>query len=45
VWDHIAHSPNCSMEKARELLGFIPAWESLDAVRQSVASLERNGQI
>jgi nucleoside-diphosphate-sugar epimerase len=45
VWDHIAHSPNCSMEKARHLLDFVPAWSSLDAVRQSVAWLERDGQV
>lgn len=45
VWDHIAHSPCCSMEKARELLDYRPAYSSLDAVRQSVAWLEREGRL
>ena len=39
TWDHIAHSPSCSMEKARRLLGFEPRWSSLDAVKESVAWL------
>ncbi|TVR73468.1 MAG: NAD-dependent epimerase/dehydratase family protein [Spirochaetaceae bacterium] len=45
VWDHIAHSPCCSMEKARRILDYTPAYGSLDAVRQSVAWLEREGQL
>jgi nucleoside-diphosphate-sugar epimerase len=36
TWDHIAHSPSCSMEKARRLLGFEPRWSSLDAVKEAV---------
>jgi nucleoside-diphosphate-sugar epimerase len=43
TWDHIAHSPCASMEKARRLLGFAPRWPSLDAVRESVGWLEKNG--
>jgi nucleoside-diphosphate-sugar epimerase len=39
TWDHIAHSPSCSMEKARRLLGFEPRWSSLDAVREAVGWL------
>lgn len=39
TWDHIAHSPCCSMEKARRLLGFAPRWSSLDAVREAVGWL------
>lgn len=40
TWDHIAHSPNCSMEKARRLLGFSPRWPSLAAVQQAVGWLQ-----
>jgi nucleoside-diphosphate-sugar epimerase len=36
TWDHIAHSPNASIDKARRLLGYSPRWSSLDAVRESV---------
>ncbi|OHD72108.1 MAG: epimerase [Spirochaetes bacterium RBG_13_68_11] len=39
TWDHIAHSPSCSMEKARRLLGFEPRWSSLDAVEEAVGWL------
>jgi nucleoside-diphosphate-sugar epimerase len=39
TWDHIAHSPSCSMEKARRLLGFEPRWSSLDAVKEAVSWL------
>ena len=40
TWDHISHSPNCSMEKARRLLGFAPRYSSLAAVRESVGWLQ-----
>jgi nucleoside-diphosphate-sugar epimerase len=40
TWDHIAHSLNCSMEKARRLLDFEPRWTSLAAVQQAVAWLQ-----
>jgi nucleoside-diphosphate-sugar epimerase len=36
TWEHIARSPSCSMAKARDLLGFRPAWTSLAAVQESV---------
>jgi nucleoside-diphosphate-sugar epimerase len=36
TWDHIAHSPNCSIEKARRLLGYTPRYGSLEAVYESV---------
>jgi len=32
TWDHIAHSPNCSIDKARRLLGYQPRFSSLEAV-------------
>lgn len=37
--DHIAHSPNCSIEKARNLLGYSPKYTSLEAVQESLAEL------
>jgi nucleoside-diphosphate-sugar epimerase len=36
TWDHIAHSPNCSIAKARKLLGYEPRYSSLEALRESV---------
>ena len=42
TWDHISHSPNCSMEKARRLLGFAPRYSSLAAVRESVRWLQEH---
>lgn len=36
TWDHASHSPNCSIEKARRLLGFEPRYTSLQATRESV---------
>ncbi len=36
TWDHIAHSPNCSIEKARRLLGYEPRYRSLEAVHEAV---------
>jgi nucleoside-diphosphate-sugar epimerase len=41
--DHIAHSPHCSIEKARRLLGYEPRYTSLQAVAESVAWLQANG--
>ncbi len=43
--DHMRHSPNCSIEKARKLLGFEPAYTSLSAVQESVSWLVKNGLI
>lgn len=42
VWDHIAHSPSCSIQKAREMLRWEPRYSSLEAVRESVGWLEQN---
>jgi nucleoside-diphosphate-sugar epimerase len=39
TWDHIAHSPNCSIAKAGRLLGFHPRYSSLQAVVESVSWL------
>ena len=38
TWDHIAHSPHGSIEKARRILGYAPRYTSLEAVIESVAS-------
>jgi nucleoside-diphosphate-sugar epimerase len=37
TWDHIAHSPNCSIEKAKRLLGYSPRYSSLQAVQEAVS--------
>jgi nucleoside-diphosphate-sugar epimerase len=39
TWDHIAHSPNCSIEKAKRLLDYSPRYSSLQAVQESVSYL------
>ena len=36
TWDHIAHSPNCSIAKAQRLIGYQPRYRSLQAVQESV---------
>jgi nucleoside-diphosphate-sugar epimerase len=36
TWDHIAHSPNCSIAKAQRLLDYRPRYSSLQSVRQAV---------
>jgi len=45
TWDHIARSPNCSIEKARRLLGYEPLYGSLEAVEESVAWLVGKGEV
>ncbi len=36
TWDHIAHSPCCSIEKAARFLGYQPRYSSLQGVCESV---------
>jgi nucleoside-diphosphate-sugar epimerase len=36
TWDHIAHSPNCSIAKAQRLLNYQPRYSSLQAVYEAV---------
>jgi len=43
TWDHISHSPNCSISKARSRLGYAPRYSSIDAVKESVTWLMENG--
>jgi nucleoside-diphosphate-sugar epimerase len=45
MWDHIAHSPHCSMEKAARLLGFRPRYSALDAALDAIGWLVDNGKI
>jgi nucleoside-diphosphate-sugar epimerase len=43
TWDHIAHSPNCSIAKARTRLGYEPRYSSLEAVHESLIWLIEHG--
>jgi nucleoside-diphosphate-sugar epimerase len=43
TWDHIAHSPNCSINKARRLIEYHPRYSSLEAVKESVDWLMKRG--
>jgi nucleoside-diphosphate-sugar epimerase len=45
TWDHIAHSPNCSIAKAERLLEYRPRYSSLDAVYEAVQWLIAHGQV
>jgi len=45
TWDHIAHSPHCSIAKARQRLGYRPRYTSLQAVIESVNSLIAAGVV
>jgi nucleoside-diphosphate-sugar epimerase len=45
TWDHIAHSPNCSIAKAQHMLDYQPRYSSLQAVQESVTWLVDNGVI
>lgn len=43
--DHIAHSPNVSIDKARKLLGYAPRYSSFEAVREALEWLIREGRV
>jgi nucleoside-diphosphate-sugar epimerase len=45
TWDHITHSPNCSIAKACKLLGYEPRYTSLEALHESVDWLIDQGII
>jgi nucleoside-diphosphate-sugar epimerase len=36
TWDHIAHSPSCSIAKAQRVLSYQPRYSSLQAVQEAV---------
>ena len=42
TWDHIAHSPNCSIAKANRLLDFQPQYSSFQAVEEALRWLIEN---
>jgi nucleoside-diphosphate-sugar epimerase len=43
--DHIAHSPYCSIDKARGLLGYRPRYTPLQAIEEAVDRLVADGRI
>ncbi len=45
TWDHIAHSPCCSIAKAQRLLDYHPRYSSLQAVQESVTWLAEHDGI
>jgi nucleoside-diphosphate-sugar epimerase len=45
TWDHIAHSPNCSIAKAQSLLDYRPRYSSLQGVLEAVAWLIEHGVV
>jgi nucleoside-diphosphate-sugar epimerase len=44
-WEHIAHSPSMSIDKAARVLGYRPRYSSLEAVFESLTWLVDNGQV
>jgi nucleoside-diphosphate-sugar epimerase len=45
TYSHLAHSPHCSMDKARRLLGHRPRYTGLEAVAEAVEWLVADGRI
>lgn len=45
TWDHIAHSPNCSIAKAIRLLDYRPQYSSLQAVFEALTWLVGQGRL
>ncbi|MCC6169026.1 MAG: NAD-dependent epimerase/dehydratase family protein, partial [Caldilineaceae bacterium] len=45
TWDHITHSPNCSIAKAQRLLEYRPRYSSLQAVQEAVSWLIAQGTV
>jgi nucleoside-diphosphate-sugar epimerase len=39
TWDHIAHSPSCSIAKAQRLIDYRPRYSSLEAVAEAIEPL------
>lgn len=39
TWNHLAHSPNCSIGKAKKLLNYQPRYSSLQAIQEAVKLL------
>jgi nucleoside-diphosphate-sugar epimerase len=40
TFDHIAHSPHCSMDKAARLLGFRPRYTALETTLEAISRLQ-----
>lgn len=45
TWDHIAHSPNYSIDKGRRMIGYAPRYSSLQAIREALDRLAADGRI
>jgi len=45
TWDHIAHSPNGSIEKAKRLLNFKPKYSSLQAIKEAIGHYAKTENI
>jgi nucleoside-diphosphate-sugar epimerase len=45
TWDHIAHSPNCSIAKAQRLLNYQPRYSSFQGVYEAVNWLVTQGVV
>lgn len=45
TWDHLYRSPNMSMDKARRLLGYTPAYEPEEAAYQAVRWLVEHDEL
>ncbi len=45
TFDHIAHSPNCSIARAERLIDYRPRYTSLEAVKESLDWLVEKGQV
>lgn len=45
TWEHIFRSPNCSIDKARRLVGYAPRYTSLEAVQEAVTWLIAAGRM
>ena len=45
TWDHIAHSPNCSIAKAQRLLDYQPRYTSLQGVFEALEWLIGQGAV
>ena len=45
TWDHISHSPNCSIAKASQALGYQPRYSSLQASKEAIDWLIATGKL
>ena len=45
TWDHIAHSPNCSIAKAGSSINYEPKYSSLEAVKEALEWLIHHKQL